>query len=322
MNTISQRAHTALKETLSSVHGLEHISEDPSFLSAVAMLQDRKRNIIITGIGKSGYIGMKIAASMTSLGHPAIFLHPIEAMHGDLGIIQDSDVIIALSFSGNSQEVVRIVRYAEKAFNVSTIAITGNVDSPLAQASDIAITFSTKHEGCPLGLAPMASTTTTLVIGDMLTASLVSPDDFKEEHFARFHPEGSLGLKTREVSEIMHTKDALPLVPQFATVPETLRTMSEKKFGVTGVVDNTDTLIGIITDGDVRRFFTQNPDASKKIAADMMTQEPKVLKEHDSLKHALEIMEDKKITTMFIVTTDRNPLGIVHMHMILEHFLQ
>lgn len=313
---IKNRTHKTLKGEISAVKALGNLLEDIAFYKAVKLLSKREGKIIITGVGKSGFIGMKIASTLTSLGQHAVFIHPVEAFHGDSGAVSPGDVVIAISFSGGSAEVNRVIKYLKSVFLVKVIAITGNSNSLLAGISDITLNLNVKKEGCPLDLAPMASTTATMVLGDMLASALTSPDQFKPHHFAKFHPGGTLGLSLTTVEEIMTPEEGLPMVSTAASFHEVLASITEKNFGVTGVVSNTGVLSGIVSDGDVRRFLLANKeDISKAKARNMMTRNPKTAKVHETVKDALNKMEENKITTLFVVN-DRKPVGILHMHSI------
>jgi len=288
------------------------------FYDAVETLEERDGKIIITGVGKSGFIGMKIAATLTSLGHGAFFLNPMDALHGDAGMIDEEDVLIALSSSGNTTELLRLIKYAKRVFNIKIIAITGDRDSDLGKLSNHIIQIFINEEGCPLGLAPMASTTASLVVGDLLASALTSPVAFKEKHFARFHPAGDLGLSLQYVHGVMSTGEKVPISTETATLKDVLAEMTDKKSGITGVIDKKGTIIGVITDGDIRRFLVNNEIDQKACAKDMMTTDFKAIKKDETLKVALKNMEQFKITTLFVVEDTAKPIGIVHIHNIIE----
>lgn len=301
-------ASNALKSLKKSIHKLE---------PAVALLKARKGNIVVTGVGKSGFIGQKIAATLTSLGHRAAFLHPVEALHGDLGTVGEGDVVIAISFSGESQEVVRLIKYLKKDFNVEVLAITKNVSTPLGKLATIVLPLFIKDEGCPLGVAPMASTTATLVLGDMLAAALTEPKDFKKTHFARLHPGGGLALSLRTVGEVMTKGIGVPLVDESANFTMALVKMSEKHLGVTGVVHKSGNLAGIVTDGDVRRFLISKKFSIGAQVGLVMTKNPKTTESGMTLKDALALMEKYRITSLFVLRA-KKPIGIIHIHDIIE----
>ncbi len=272
-----------------------------------------KGDIIITGIGKSGFVGQKIAATLTSLGYRANFLHPVEAAHGDIGVLSKGDVLIALSFSGESKEVVRIVAYAKKNFGVPVIALTKSRRSSLGALADVAVEIKITGEGSPNDMAPMASTTATLVLGDMLSAMLVN-DSFREDHFARLHPGGALGLRSKKVKEFMKVGKALPLVREDEPFSEALQEMQAKRLGAVGIVGARGKLSGIITDGDVRRALIRGLDVASAAARDVMTKNPKYIREEDSLESTLCEMEHHKITHLFVVGASGKPVGIIHIH--------
>ncbi len=317
------RAQKTLRSEMLSVKKLSELTEGKDFSKAVKFLSSRSGKIIVTGVGKSGFIGMKIAATLTSLGQHAVFIHPVEAFHGDAGAVGENDVIIAISFSGGSAEVNRVVRYFKEAFPVKVIAITGNPSSLLASVSDAILKITVKEEGCPLGLAPMASTTTTMVVGDMLASAITSPDHFKPHNFAKFHPGGTLGLSLMSVEEIMTTKKGLPVTPTTSPFLTVLSIITEKNFGITGVTNKKGALVGIISDGDIRRFLMQKQKGmlEKTQAKQIMTKKPKTICVGATVKDALDIMEQNKITTLFVVGKDKEPVGILHMHSIIGNAL-
>jgi arabinose-5-phosphate isomerase len=314
-NGAASRGLYALKSAQKALSGMQKTL--PALSRAEELIRKRKGEIIVTGIGKSGYIGQKIAATLTSLGQRALFLHPAEAIHGDIGALSKGDVVVALSYSGESKEVVRIVRYAKANFNVSVVAMCKSRSSSLGKLADCCIEVSVRHEGSPNELAPMASTTATLVLGDMLAAMLTEPN-FKEGHFAKFHPGGALGLKFKHAGQSMRSGAAMPLVREDAPLPAVLRIISSKKLGATGVLDSKGGLSGIVTDGDIRRFLLRNKGVEGARARDLMTKRPKHITESASLAEALELMERHKITHLFVVTKARRPIGILHIHDIVE----
>jgi len=314
---IKIRAQKTLRDELAAVRALNNLTGDKSLFKAAKLLSKRKGRIIVTGVGKSGFAGMKMASTFTSLGQPAVFIHPVEAFHGDSGAVGAGDVVIALSFSGGSAEVNRVVKYLKDAFSVSVIGITGNDSSILASSSDVVLKLVVKKEGCPLDLAPMASTTATMVIGDMLASAITSPEQFKPHHFAKFHPGGALGLSLASVEEVMTREEGIPLVVATASFHDALASITEKNFGVTGVINARRALVGIISDGDVRRFLLKNKNSIEKAKAkDAMTKNPKIIKAGATVKDALNIMEQNKITTLFVLDKNKKPVGILHMHSI------
>lgn len=311
-NASARRAKKVLTAARSALARLGGATTKGLQQSAELILKS-KGDIIITGIGKSGFIGQKIAATLTSLGYRASFLHPVEAAHGDIGALSEGDVLIALSFSGESKEVVRIVAYAKKNFGVPVIALTKSRHSSLGVLADVAVEIKIAGEGSPNDMAPMASTTATLVLGDMLSAMLVE-DSFREDHFARLHPGGALGLRSKKVKEFMKVGETLPLVREDESFSEALREMQEKRLGAVGVVGTRRKLSGIITDGDVRRALIRGLDVANAAARDVMTKNPKYIREEDSLESALREMERYKITHLFVVGSGGRPVGIMHIH--------
>ncbi len=318
--TIESRIRSTLESEISGVTNLEN--SIPHIIEAIDLIQKRSGKIVVTGIGKSGFIGMKISATLTSLGHPSVFIHPVEAVHGDLGIVTKGDVLIAISFSGETKEVVRLVQYLEKSLEVKVVSITGCSTSTLATISESSIDIQIDNEGCPINAAPMASTAATLVVGDLLASGLTSPEVFEQKHFAQFHPSGSLGLSFTKVADVIQKDITLPLVEVSHSFHEVLVEMTDKKFGVTGVIDSKGTLVGIITDGDIRRFLLKEKNVENKTAQDMMTPNPRVITQEASLKEALSQMEEYKVTTLFLVSDERKPIALVHMHDIIENTLR
>jgi len=248
---------------------------DDRFAQAVQMLAACQGKVVVTGVGKSGIICRKIAATLSSTGTPAIFLHPTEGLHGDLGILSRNDVVVAISYSGNTEELVKIVP-AVKRFGLPLISMTGNMQSELARVSDIVLDIHVAREACPLGLAPTASTTATMAMGDALAAVLLTAKGFSEEDFARRHPGGTLGKRLLlRISDIMHTGDEIPLVTMETSMKETLLEITSKGFGITGVTGNSGKLVGVITDGDLRRSLEQYDNLLMLPAARIMTGNPK-----------------------------------------------
>ncbi len=280
---------------------------------AQALLQNRRGKIIVTGVGKSGYIAMKMAATLTSLGHVALFVHPIEALHGDSGAVSDGDVMIAFSFSGNTKELMLFVRHVAKHFDVPVIGVTGGMDSLLAHASTVSLPISIREEGCPLNLAPMASTSAMLVLADAFASLITSPDSFQKSDFARFHPSGTLGLTLTKVEERVTLRDDIH-VRETDSLSVTLARMTFLGKGIVGVVSHSGELVGSVTDGDVRRFFEKNISGEGANARALMSSEPKYVSRRDTMKDALTLMEAHKITNLFVVDDARAPIGIIHIH--------
>ncbi|SNZ06570.1 arabinose-5-phosphate isomerase [Persephonella hydrogeniphila] len=289
---------------------------DENFEKAVQMILNTEGKVIVTGMGKSGHIGQKIAATLASTGTPAFFLHPAEAIHGDLGMISKGDIVLAISNSGETPELLAIIPTI-KRWGYRVISITNNPNSTLAKESDVHLYLNVKKEACPLNLAPTSSSTSTLALGDALAVALLELRGFTAEDFARFHPGGSLGKKLMKVSEIMHTGEELPLVKPDTPLKETVIVMSEKGFGAALVVENKNHLSGIITDGDLRRFIKKGGSIDKSKTEDAMTKKPKAVREDMLVIEALEIMERYNITVLPVIKEDK-PIGLVHMHDILK----
>jgi len=313
-----KRVAFTLKQEKAALNLLAGLVRERSFSDAVNILANREGKIITIGLGKSGFIAMKTAATLTSLGRGAFFLDSMAAMHGDAGMVQDGDIVIAFSFSGESLELVKLLKYLKKNFAIGIIGVTGNRNSTLARVSDAPLILQVREEGCPLGLAPMASTTASLVVGDLLASALTEPETFKKEHFAKFHPGGSLGLSLKKVEDAMTPLTLTPLIAPGATFGRALASMAKSNLGVIGVVDSAGKLVGVITDGDVRRILLKH-DRPKKLAVEkVMTGAPKTIGEKKNLKEALALMERHKITNLFAVDEKRKLAGILHIHQILE----
>jgi arabinose-5-phosphate isomerase len=293
---------------------------DASFERAVELILAGKGRVVVSGMGKSGLIGQKIASTMASTGTPALFLHPAEGIHGDLGMIMTGDVVIAISNSGETEEVLRILP-AIKRLGASLVAMSGNPASTLACASDVFLDVSVAEEACPLGLAPTASTTATLAMGDALAVSLLVRRGFKAEDFAIFHPGGALGKKMLLlVKDIMHTGDALPLVHEDTLMKDALFEITAKGLGVTGVRSGNGDLKGVITDGDLRRALEKGYNILNQRASELMKLDPKRINSRELAAAALQIMERHSITSLFVFDDDGSlsPCGIIHLHDILK----
>jgi arabinose-5-phosphate isomerase len=284
------------------------------FEKAVVMLTAARGRVIVTGIGKSGHVGQKVAATFASTGTPAFFVHPTEASHGDLGMIARDDVILALSWSGETVELTNIITYSRR-FSVGLIAITSKQDSALGKSADVVLELPRAKEACPHGLAPTTSTTMQLALGDCLAIALLERKGFTAHDFRVFHPGGSLGAQLKHVGDVMHKGDALPLVGADREMSEVLVTMSEKSFGCVGVVDGDGALAGMITDGDLRRHMGAGLLARR--ASDIMTRRPNTLSPNMLASAALEQINALKRTQMFVVD-DGKPVGIVHVHDLLR----
>ncbi|KAF0217447.1 MAG: arabinose-5-phosphate [Geobacteraceae bacterium] len=290
------------------------------FERAVELILASKGRVVVTGIGKSGLIGQKIASTMASTGTPAFFLHPAEGIHGDLGMIMKGDVVIAVSNSGETEEVVRILPVI-KRLGANLIAMAGNSSSTLARAGDVFLDISVKEEACPLGLAPTASTTATLAMGDALAVALLLQRGFRAEDFALFHPGGALGKKLiLRVEDLMHTGDAIPHVNGDMLMREALFVITSKGLGITGVTDESGGLVGVITDGDLRRALEKGVDIMTRRACDLMTGNPKRIRRSELAAKALQRMEEYSITSLFVFQgeSDAKPVGIVHLHDLLK----
>ena len=290
------------------------------FERAVGLLAATSGRVVVTGMGKSGIIARKIAATLSSTGTPALFLHPAEAVHGDLGMLVKGDVVLALSSSGETAELLALLP-TMKRLGASLISMTGDdvyngagKRSTLAAAADVALDCSISREACSLGLAPTASTTTMLALGDALAVSLAEKKGFKEEDFAELHPGGKLGKRLARVEQLMHSGEDLPRVTPKTKMPDVIHEISRKKLGVTAVAEG-DKLLGVISDGDLRRFFqAKGKDALDLTAAECMTKSPKTIAPDAFAASALNIMEEKKITSLCVVDAAGKLRGIVHLH--------
>ena len=284
------------------------------FQEAVRVLAGAEGRVIISGIGKSGHIGRKIAATIASTGTPAFFMHPSEAAHGDLGMVTPKDVLLAISWSGETIELKTVVTYSRR-FGVPLISITSRAASALGQASDIVIELPRASEACPHGLAPTTSTTMQLVIGDCLAVALLEARGFTATDFKVFHPGGSLGAQLKFVTDLMHKDDRLPLARVDEPMSGALVTMTQKALGCLGIVDGDGKLVGIITDGDLRRHM--GPNLLTATAGQIMTSNPKTIKATALASSALDILNKSRITTLFVVDAGR-PIGLVHVHDLLR----
>ncbi len=282
------------------------LEADPALPQAITLIHNTKGRVIVTGVGKSGHIGGKIAATLASTGTPAFFVHPTEALHGDLGMITTSDVIIALSHSGESKELGAIIAYATR-FSIPLIAITGKVASTLAKAATVVLNTRVEREACPLNLAPTTSTTVALALCDALAVALMTTRGFTKEDFAVFHPGGKLGAQLLRVSEVMVDED-LPLHPISATMAEVLVTLTTRNLGCVGLTNGEGALVGIFTDGDLKRRL--NPNLLHQTAADVMTQSPKTITPDALATSAVAQMDEKGVTSLW-VTKGNQPVGLL-----------
>jgi arabinose-5-phosphate isomerase len=284
------------------------------FAEAVQLLKVARGRVIVSGIGKSGHVGQKIAATFASTGTPAFFVHPSEASHGDLGMITREDVILALSWSGETVELKNIITYSRR-FSVPLISITSNAGSALGGQSDVVLELPRAKEACPMGLAPTTSTTMQLALGDCLAIALLEAKGFTAHDFKMFHPGGSLGASLKYVADVMHKGERLPLVAETAAMTEALVEMTAKSFGCLGVVDQKGRLTGVITDGDLRRHMGRDLLSSR--ASDIMTRKPKTIEPGMLASAALEMINAARITALFVVEKGK-PAGIVHVHDLLR----
>jgi arabinose-5-phosphate isomerase len=290
----------------------------PQFDQAVELILQASGRVIVTGMGKSGLIGQKIAATLSSTGTPAFFLHPVEAGHGDMGVVGTGDVVVAISKSAASDEIGELLP-AFKRLGTPIILITGNPGGELAQRADVVLDTSVESEADTHNLVPTCSTTTALVMGDALAVTLLSERGFTPEQFAQFHPKGALGRRLLlTVSDLMHAGPAVPLVADTVSFKELLFEMTRKRVGAAGVVDADGRLIGIFTDGDLRRAVEQRSDLFELHASDVMTPHPKAIAESELAVTALTRMEESKITVLFVTDPDNRPVGVLHMHDILS----
>ena len=312
--TVLELARKVLRIEADAILGLiERLNGD--FERAVDLLFECRGRVIVTGMGKSGIISRKIAATFSSTGTSAFFLHPAEAIHGDLGAIRDDDVVLALSHSGETEELIRLFESIRR-LGARLIAITGSPRSTLARAADVTLDCSIAEEACPMNLVPTASTTASLALGDALAMTLLVRKGFREEQFAAFHPGGKLGRKLMSVEVVMHGGDAAPIVTMAAAMPDVIHQMSSKRLGMTCVVDTDSRLAGVFTDGDLRRLMVARPpDAVLSLTAgDAMTPKPLTIARTMLAVEALRIMETHKITSVVVVDADRRVEGVVHLH--------
>ncbi len=288
-----------------------------SFVRAVEEIASSRGRLCVTGLGKSGLVGQKIAATLASTGTPAYFLHAGEAFHGDLGMLVEGDVVLALSASGESPEVVRLLEFA-RARSLRTIAMTGSPDSSISRVADVTLSVSISREACPLNLAPTASTTALLALGDALAMALSEKRGFKEEDFAALHPGGKLGRKFLKVRDLMRTGERVPRVSRDTPMTETIHEMSRKMMGVTAVVNGSGSLAGVISDGDLRRLVEKDPKLLTRAAGECSHANPRTIGADELASTALVRMEEWKITTLFILDESGRLSGALHMHDLLS----
>jgi arabinose-5-phosphate isomerase len=286
---------------------------DGAFERAVALLLECRGRVIVTGIGKSGIVCQKIAATFNSTGTPAFFLHPAEAIHGDLGVLQSDDVIVALSYSGETEELLRLLETI-KRLGARLVAITGECQSTLGKAANVTLDCRVSEEACPLNLVPTASTTAALALGDALAMTLLVAKGFQQEDFAKRHPGGSLGKRFMRVDQLMHGGDETPIVRISTPMPDVIHEMSSKGLGMSCVVDGQGQLAGIITDGDLRRHMAADTDILSRTAGDVMTRRPVTVSRETLAAEALHILETRKITSLVVVDAANIVQGVVHLH--------
>lgn len=286
---------------------------DGEFERAVQLLFDCRGRVIVTGMGKSGIICRKIAATLSSTGTAAWFLHPAEAIHGDLGAIRDDDVVLALSHSGETGELLRLLESIRR-IGARLIALTGDPESTLAKAADVTLDCSIAGEACPMNLVPTASTTAALALGDALAMTLLVRKGFREEQFASLHPGGKLGRRLMRVEHVMHAGTAAPIVKTSTGMPDVFHEMSSKRLGMTCVVDDSGALVGVFTDGDLRRLMSRTPDVLTLRAGEVMTPDAITITRDLLAVEALRIMEAHKITSVVVVGERRTVEGVVHLH--------
>ena len=283
------------------------------FDAAVALLTRATGRVIVSGMGKSGHVGRKIAATLASTGTPAYFVHPGEASHGDLGMIQSGDVILALSWSGETAELADIITYSRR-YGIALVALTSNAESALGREADVCLDLPKSEEACPNGLAPTTSTTMQLVMGDALAVALLEARGFTAQDFRQFHPGGKLGANLSFVRDIMHKDEAIPLVPLGARMEQALIEMTSKRFGCVGVVDEAGLLAGIITDGDLRRRMKVSHDLLAEPVEQVMTPRPMTIGPDTMAAEALALLNETKRSVVLVVDGHLKPVGIVHLH--------
>jgi arabinose-5-phosphate isomerase len=287
---------------------------DATFEKAVDLLFACKGRVVLTGMGKSGLVARKISATFSSTGTPSFFLHPGEALHGDLGMLARGDALIAVSYGGETEEIIHLLE-ALKRLEIPLVTLTGNLKSTLAESSDVALDVSVKEEACSLNLAPTASTTVAMAVGDALAVSLLERRDFRPDDFAALHPAGRLGKKLLRVEHLMHAADSLPRVSLETKMPDVFHEMSAKKLGMTTVLAPDGRLAGIITDGDLRRLMEKQGGATLAMTAGQaMTRTPQTIGPHVLASEALNAMEKKKITSIVVVDESQKVVGVVHLH--------
>jgi len=290
---------------------------DEAFARAVELIAGSRGKVVVTGMGKSGHVCRKMAATLASTGTPAFFLHAAEALHGDLGMLARGDLLLAVSNSGETREILDLLPLA-KRLGLPLVAMTGRVDSTLGRAADVVLDVSVAEEACPMGLAPTASTTVTLALGDALAVALLEQRHFRSEDFAALHPAGTLGRKLLRVGDLMHTGAALPAVTAEATMRDTLLEITSKRLGVACVTGAGGRLVGVVTDGDLRRALAEPGDILARRAERVMSTQPKTIDAEALAATAVATMERHAITSLVIVDATRRPRGVIHLHDLLR----
>ncbi|MBD3872216.1 MAG: KpsF/GutQ family sugar-phosphate isomerase [Acidobacteria bacterium] len=284
-----------------------------NFDGAVELISSCTGRVVLTGMGKSGIICRKIAATMSSTGTPALFIHPAEATHGDLGMVTEDDLVVAISQSGTTDEVIELMRLLRR-LGVTVIAITSNPGSQLAEAADLHLDLGVRREACPMNLAPTASTTASLALGDALALAVSVKKGFREEDFARLHPGGKLGKRFLKVSDLMHAGDQVPRVAEDTTMKDVIYEMSRKALGMTTVQDGDGRLLGVITDGDLRRLMERDLDPLAHTAEEVMHRGGACIRPDELATAALKLLEEKRITSLMVCDGDSPVLGVLHLH--------
>lgn len=320
-NEIIEKGREVIRIESKAVADLE-TKINNQFAEAVNIIYESKGRVVFTGLGKSGLIARKIVATLNSTGTAAIFLHPTDALHGDLGMVRKDDIVIIISKSGNTEELIDLV-YMLKRLEVKLVGMVGNQESKLGKLCDIILDVSVEEEACPHDLAPTASTTATLAMGDALAVALIEKREFSAEDFALLHPGGSLGKRlSLKISEIMVSGSDIPKVKLSTPITETIYEITSKRLGVTAVVDDMGELAGIITDGDLRRLLEKTLDIRGLTAADVMTANPKTISQDYLASFALHQMETYNITSLIVVNGGKQPIGFIHLHDLVKLGLQ
>jgi arabinose-5-phosphate isomerase len=287
---------------------------DARFTNAVDLLLACKGRVVVTGMGKSGLVGRKIAATLSSTGTPSFFLHPAEALHGDLGMLTRQDAVLAVSYGGETEEILALLETIER-LGVPIVTLTGNPKSTLAAASKIVLDIHVSEEACSLNLAPTASTAAAMAMGDALAIALLERRGFREGDFAALHPKGRLGMKLLRAENLMHSGESLPRVDPATKLTDVIYEMSRKGLGMTTVVGADGRLAGIVTDGDLRRVMQKRgPEIFHAVASECMTREPATIGPAELASHAFRVMEERHITSLVVVDGERRPLGVLHLH--------